>query len=202
MQKIAFFQVHPAEAYLRRWKVNGGQVPVPPLCSSQPPRSPVRPASNRRFERPEIAEQRRGTGTPSVAQSCVAIVGCARFSRMNLFSTTCHHTICDDKSLPRNDLKTISMWRRVAVVGRHFVQHDGTYPAPVSHRDIWLSRQPRAWRVSNRTADCGQPATATKNAAEALGDQPGPTAAPARRGRQWACKRRRRDVVATRAAVC
>ncbi len=76
-------QVHPAEAYLRRWKVNGGQVPVPPLCSSQPPRSPVRPASNRRFERPEIAEQRRGTGTPSVAQSCVAIVGCARFSRMN-----------------------------------------------------------------------------------------------------------------------
>ena len=75
--------VHPAEAYLRRWKVNGGQVPVPPLCSSQPPRSPVRPASNRRFERPEIAEQRRGTGTPSVAQSCVAIVGCARFSRMN-----------------------------------------------------------------------------------------------------------------------
>ncbi len=76
-------KVHPAEAYLRRWKVNGGQVPVPPLCSSQPPRSPVRPASNRRFERPEIAEQRRGTGTPSVAQSCVAIVGCARFSRMN-----------------------------------------------------------------------------------------------------------------------
>ncbi len=75
--------VHPAEAYLRRWKVDGGQVPVPPLCSSQPPRSPVRPASNRRFERPEIAEQRRGTGTPSVAQSCVAIVGCARFSRMN-----------------------------------------------------------------------------------------------------------------------
>ncbi len=63
----------------------GGQVPVPPLCSSQPPRSPVRPASNRRFERPEIAEQRRGTGTPSVAQSCVAIVGCARFSRMNPF---------------------------------------------------------------------------------------------------------------------
>ncbi len=61
---------------------------MPPLCSSQPPRSPVRPASNRRFERPEIAEQRRGTGTPSVAQSCVAIVGCARFSRMNQISTT------------------------------------------------------------------------------------------------------------------
>ncbi len=77
------FLVHPAEAYLRRCKVNGGQVPVPPLCSSQRPRSPVRPASNRRLERPETAEQRRGTGTPSVARSCVAIVGCARFSRMN-----------------------------------------------------------------------------------------------------------------------
>jgi hypothetical protein len=34
----------------------------------------------------------------------------------------------------------ISMWRRVAVVGRHFVQHDGTYPAPLSPMDIWLSR--------------------------------------------------------------
>jgi hypothetical protein len=32
------------------------------------------------------------------------------------------------------------MWRRVAVVGRHFVQHDGTYPAPRLPIDIWLSR--------------------------------------------------------------
>ncbi len=106
--------VHPAEAYLRRWKVDGGQVPVPPLCSSQPPRSPVRPASNRRFERPEIAEQRRGTGTPSVAQSCVAIVGCARFSRMN---------------------RKCPVWARIKCRARHL----RTYIA-VHRRKFWAAR--------------------------------------------------------------
>jgi hypothetical protein len=37
-----------------------------------------------------------------------------------------------------------SMWHRVAAVGHHFVQHDGTYPAPRCRVDIWVLNYPEA----------------------------------------------------------